>query len=134
MKLFLFLSSFTILSTLSFANARELNLNKISCTGEAENGAIIINEVSVKQNNVSIMFTLAGLKSTQNYIITERMKNGTTDARNAAYFIGATKSGDKNDYEDMSLPRLGLYKDGLGSEITFNVKGSRVFGTVKCKN
>lgn len=133
MKSFLFLSAFTLLSTVNVVNASEINLKNFSCTGEAEYGKIIINEVIVKQNEVSIVFTVDGAKSTQNYILTERMKNGTTDANKTAYFIGATKSGAKNDYEDMSLPNLGLYKNGSGSEITFNVKGQKVFGTVQCK-
>lgn len=133
MKSFLFLSLFTLFSTSSFANNGELNFKNFSCSGDAEYGEVIINKVEVIEKNVSITFTLNGVTSTQKYILTELKRNGVTDINKTAYFIGATKSGAKNDYEDMSLPHLGLYKTGMGSEIAFNIKGQRVFGTVSCK-
>jgi hypothetical protein len=117
----------------SFAQASDINLKSFTCSGSVEYGKIIINSVVVNQNAVSITFT-KDTQETQNYILTERFKNGSTDAHSAAYFIGATKSGAKNDYDDMALPHLGLYKDGkIGSEISFTIKGLRVFGTVNCK-
>jgi hypothetical protein len=122
------LSTFSILG-----HSTEFNIKNFLCTGEAESGTIIIDEISVYQNNVAITFS-KDKKYIQSYILTERMKNGYTDANNTAYFIGATKSGAKNDYEDMSLPHLGLYKNGsIGSEVAFNLNGKRVFGSVICK-
>ena len=133
MKSFLLLSTVIFISVANIANAGGLILQSFTCKGEAEYGKIIINQVNVNQKNVSITFTKE-TKSTQNYILTETSKNGSTDANNTAYFIGATKSGANDDYEDMSLPHLGLYKDGkIGSEIAFNINGQRVFGTVECK-
>lgn len=133
MKSPLFLSMITILATTPFANASDLDLNDFTCSGTAEYGNVIINEVRLIRDSISITFTVAESQSTQSYVLTERHANGSTDAAETAYFIGATKSGAKNDYDDIALPHLGLYKSGIGSEIAFNINGMRVFGTVECK-
>lgn len=123
-----------IASFSSLANAASFDLNKFACSGSAEYGKVIINSVTVVKTAVAITYTVDQKTATNKYILTEKMKNGSTDANKTAYFIGATKTGDVKDYEDMSLPHLGLYKDGsYGSEIAFNIDGLRVFGTVNCR-
>jgi len=128
--------SILVLSILAFsANllAAKVNLSAFTCTGSAEYGNVQITNISVKNLNVLITYSVDNKFTTQKYILTEKNRNGSTDINQPAYFIGATKSGDKNDYDDMSLPHLGQYKDGFGSEVAFNIKGNRVFGTVTCQ-
>lgn len=132
MRKLLLTSSFILIVPFA-VQAKNLDLTNFNCQGSAEFGKIIINQVKVQNKDVSLIYTINSKTKIQNYVLTERKKNGVTDQNTPAYFIGATRSGDVNDYEDISLPHLGAYKNGIMSEIAFNVEGQRVFGTVECK-
>ncbi len=130
--------SLIILSSLLIGSvsvaAPGFNLNFFTCSGTAEYGAVQIHGLQVAGNQVTLVYSVKGGKAiTKKYLLTERVLNGTTDIRMPAYFIGATASGQKNDYEDVSLPHLGQYKQGIGSDIAFNDGNSRVFGSVSCR-
>ena len=95
MKFLYVVSVLTLLTATNDLRAIEFDLKNFTCSGVAEYGQVVIDQVRVNQENVSITFSVAGIKSTQNYILTERIKNGLTDANNKAFFIGASKSGVK---------------------------------------
>lgn len=104
------------------------------CTGQAEYNKIIIQALTISNKKVSLQYSVNGGESiTANYITTEFLqRNGTTDISKPAYMIGATKSGNIKDYEDISMPHFGVYESGLGSEVTFNYNSDRVVGTISC--
>lgn len=106
----------------------------IICNGQAEGGSIQIQNLFISKEQMLLKYSVDGGEViARKYIVTEYFqKNGSTDLRKQAYFIGATKSGSLNDHEDIALPHYGLYKSGLGSEIAFNHENQRVFGTVNC--
>ncbi len=105
------------------------------CSGQAEYNKILIQKLVISEKEFNIDYSVSGVSFSQHYLTTEYLqKNGSTDANKTAYFMGATKSGQKKDYDDISLPHFGIYRNGgLGSEIAFNHNGDRVFGTVDCK-
>lgn len=106
----------------------------ISCRGLAEFGKIEILNLEITSSKISLTYTdESSYPIVQKFITTEYMvRNGTTASGRSAYFIGGTKSGAKNDYNDIALPHLGLEKNILTSDLAFNHNGRRVFGTVKC--
>ena len=117
-----------LVSTSSFAAT-------IVCSGKAEGGSIQIQNLTITPQKIDLKYSVDGGASiSRSYIVTEYfIKNGTTDLHKQAYFIGGSKSGAKNDYEDIALPAYGQYKSGVGSHIAFNHGGNRVFGVVGCK-
>ncbi len=129
------LTIITMLSILSTGVMAASSNPKIHCSGQAEYGRVEILELDISDKKISIKYSVEGAQPlTNEYITTEFFdKNGRTDLKKPAYAIGGTKSGEKTDYDDISLPHYGLYKSGLGSEIAFNHKSKRVFGTVSCR-
>lgn len=106
------------------------------CSGEAEYGQYKIVRLLLGDKEISLDFQKAGSKVvSKKFIIVEVKQNGETDIRKQpATFIGANTSGNIEDYsDDLALPRFGLYKSGLGSEIAFESGEGRVFGTVQCR-
>jgi len=126
---FFVLASLFNFSAFAFSPVRKF----ISCKGQAEFNKIQIQELLLSSSIIHLKYKVNGSAFEKQYFTTEFMKkNGKTDLREPAYFIGGTESGNKNDYEDISLPHYGNYKDGLGSEVAFNHDGQRVFGDVLC--
>ena len=120
----------------SLVMARSATKN-IQCKGQAEYGELIISDLIITSKNIVLTYidkTANDKAIVKKYIVTEYMQsNGSTDSHTReAFFIGATASGHKKDYEDIALPHYGMYLMGLGSEIAFNHGNVRVFGTVGC--
>jgi hypothetical protein len=107
----------------------------ISCSGQAEYNQFKISKLTINNKKIVITYSKKDLGVvTKEYITTEFLvpNGGLTDTGGKTVFIGGTKSGRKDDYDDISLPHYGVYKSGLGSEIAFNHGAERIFGTVNC--
>ena len=106
-----------------------------TCSGSAEYGKYKIENLVLSPKKITLTYTEAdGTKVNRDYFTLNFMKKNAalTDTNAQAYIIDGSKSGRANDYDDISLPHFGIYKTGLGSEIAFESKAGRVFGTVNC--
>jgi hypothetical protein len=130
----LLLISALLVSQFSFAE-ESFNLDSLSCTGQAESGTFAIYSLQVQSGQIVLIYSLAagGKPITKRYIVTEKMRNGSTDVHQDAYFIAGTASGKVRDQESIELPHLGQYAAGLGSDVAFNDGYRRVYGTVLCR-
>jgi hypothetical protein len=129
----LFLASALLLPSITHAQTFE-------CSGEGEEGKVKIEKLIVDSAKREILLTVLDVaprkRSEKKYILTDWHRNGITDAGKAATFVGGTVSGDPNDYsDDISIPHLGVYKSGLGSEITFRLAGypHGIVGVISCQ-
>lgn len=109
----------------------------IHCTGGSSFDKVAIVGLDITSKQIKLKYTVdSGPVLQKNYITVEFMKKneGTTDLKKPIYLIGGNQSGKADDFQDdIALPGYGLYKAGLGSEISFDHLSNRVIGTVTCR-